>query len=684
MRFAISLLVFICIASMIGTVVVQDQPHNMYVDQFGPFWVAVFDRFSIWTIYNNWWFLLIMGFLVVSTTLCVIRHAPKMIKDMRSFREYIRGSSLRAFPHKVQIQNPHDTEYNAQQVQAWLKAHHYRFKVRHDENNSQLIAAKKGGSNRLGYIFGHLAIVVICIGGLMDSELPVRLQIWLADKMPFSTTGTIYLKEVPETGFLSDSTLSYRATAQLAEGERTNIAIKQMEPGTGLLQRFPFTLELEKFEIEYYPNGMPSNFESTVRVYDPDTQDSFTRRVVVNEPLRYKGVTVYQLAFDDGGSGLKLQAYPLQSTQAPFEVDSKVGTQSELTLGGQPVGVFFEELRLANIESLSDRPTTDMLDADDPALLDTGPGFDSPLSSFKQHVASVAGSAKDKNAANFHNFGPSVKYRVIGGDGQSLEVHSYMIPHQVGAKIPIFTTLINGGSTINSGAIMMPADERQSLNEFMRLHSALLQPDLVQQAVQRYIQRSWNDPQSEVAQMTAGAVATMLPRFASGGLEKVVEGLPEDQREHFLSLTIPMMQQTIIELRDLLREQAGEPIVQYNADTATREEEWNRLSFVALHNIGALGLPVMLKLNSFDYVPASVFQVSRSSGMYIVYAGSLFLVLGVFTMFYIRDRRIWIWIRPQQGGQGSALDAAMTSQRRNLDFNREFEKFKTSFQRLSS
>src|SRR5699024_1645822 len=112
-----------------------------------------------------------------------IRHAPKMIKDMRSFREYIRGSSLRAFPHKVQIQNPHDTEYNAQQVQAWLKAHHYRFKVRHDENNSQLIAAKKGGSNRLGYIFGHLAIVVICIGGLMDSELPVRLQIWLADKM---------------------------------------------------------------------------------------------------------------------------------------------------------------------------------------------------------------------------------------------------------------------------------------------------------------------------------------------------------------------------------------------------------------------------------------------------------------------------------------------------------------------
>lgn len=47
MRFAISLLVFICVASLIGTVLPQNQGTNTYVDQFGPFWFAVFDRFSI-------------------------------------------------------------------------------------------------------------------------------------------------------------------------------------------------------------------------------------------------------------------------------------------------------------------------------------------------------------------------------------------------------------------------------------------------------------------------------------------------------------------------------------------------------------------------------------------------------------------------------------------------------------
>jgi len=47
-----------------------------------------------------------MAFLVVSTSLCLIRNTPKMIKDMRSFRESVRVASLRAFHHKVEMQSP--------------------------------------------------------------------------------------------------------------------------------------------------------------------------------------------------------------------------------------------------------------------------------------------------------------------------------------------------------------------------------------------------------------------------------------------------------------------------------------------------------------------------------------------------------------------------------------------------
>ena len=83
----------------------------------------------------------------------------------------------------------------------------------------------------------------------------------------------------------------------------------------------------------------------------------------------------------------------------------------------------------------------------------------------------------------------------------------------------------------------------------------------------------------------------------------------------------------------------------------------------------------MLQLQSFDQVKASVFQVTRSPGKNIVYLGCLLLVLGVFAMLYVRERRLWVWIRSSETGQGHAL-MAMSTQRRSLDFDKEFERLK--------
>ena len=164
-----------------------------------------------------------------------------------------------------------------------------------------MLAAKKGSTNRLGYIFAHAAIVVICVGGILDSELPVRLQVWLADKTPI--TENMLIKDVPESGWLSMANPSYRANLLIPEGSQSSSAIVAVDDGV-LVQPMPFSLRLKQFDIEYYSTGMPSRFASHVEVSDPDTGDTFEQVIEVNEPLRYKGVTVYQSSFDDGGSGV--------------------------------------------------------------------------------------------------------------------------------------------------------------------------------------------------------------------------------------------------------------------------------------------------------------------------------------------------------------------------------------------
>ena len=86
MRFAISLLVILSIAAIIGTVLRQGDAMPNYVNQFGPFWYEIFRKLSLFTVYSSWWFLAILLVLIVSTGLCIVRNTPKMLRDMRSWR----------------------------------------------------------------------------------------------------------------------------------------------------------------------------------------------------------------------------------------------------------------------------------------------------------------------------------------------------------------------------------------------------------------------------------------------------------------------------------------------------------------------------------------------------------------------------------------------------------------------
>jgi cytochrome c biogenesis protein len=69
-------------------------------------------------------------------------------------------------------------------------------------------------------------------------------------------------------------------------------------------------------------------------------------------------------------------------------------------------------------------------------------------------------------------------------------------------------------------------------------------------------------------------------------------------------------------------------------------------------------------------VQASVFQLTRAPGKKVVYLGSLLLVLGIFSMFYVRERRLWFWLKDTD--RGTRVVMAMSSARKTLDFEKEF------------
>ncbi|MNJ99675.1 Cytochrome c biogenesis protein CcsB [compost metagenome] len=666
MRFAISLLTLISIASIIGTVLKQNEPMTNYVNQFGPFWFEVFSKLNLYAVYSTWWFLVIMGFLVVSTSLCLLRNAPKMLKDMRSWRENVREQSLRNFHHKAEWRVDISRAALTAQTLARVTANGYKTKVVEKEN-ATLIAAKQGAANKWGYIFAHASIVIICLGGLLDSDLPIRIQKLLFNKTPFAGNGII--AQIPEQHRLGLGNPTFRGNTLIPEGSSSSTAIISQQDGV-LIQDLPFTIQLKRFIIDYYSTGMPKLFASEVVVTDHENGKVFPATIKVNEPLIYRGVAVYQSSFEDGGSKLKVTGYPMQgAAHAAFSLQGEVGNSTPLAAAGKNADytVEWSGFRAFNVENMAKN-------GQDVRAVNPNQGLSS---NFDKHLGSAAKSANNKD---LKNVGPSVQYKLRDRNGQAREYHNYMQPVLVDGAY-VFLAGMRESPADQFRFLRIPADDNDTVDEWMRLRAAILNPQLRELAAQRYAQRALPEARDGVSALRAQLQASALKGltiFAGDGqdagyiaVSKFLERIPAQDQEKAADIFMKIMNGSMWDLWQIAREKEGLKPVELDE----KHGRFLQLATNAISDAFFYGAPVYLQLQGFDEVKASVLQVTRSPGKNIVYFGCLLLVLGVFSMFYIRERRVWIWIKAEDDGGAHAI-MAMSSQRKTLDFEKEFEVFK--------
>ncbi|WP_082693258.1 cytochrome c biogenesis protein ResB [Aquitalea magnusonii] len=133
MRFAIGLLTILAIASIIGTVLKQNEPYPNYAFEFGQYWFAVFEQLGLYDVYHSGWFLTILAFLVLSTTLCILRNGPGFIKDMKAYREKASDNSLAAIRHSVEL--PAD-KVDPDALRAYLRGQGWRWREHQREDGN--------------------------------------------------------------------------------------------------------------------------------------------------------------------------------------------------------------------------------------------------------------------------------------------------------------------------------------------------------------------------------------------------------------------------------------------------------------------------------------------------------------------------------------------------------------------
>lgn len=695
MRFAISLLTLICIASAIGTVVRQNEPWVNYVNQFGPFWAGLFEPLGLFQIYNAPWFIAVMAFLVTSTSLCVYRNTPKMIKEMRVFRENMRENSLKAFAHRWEGEFSNSSSELPTTITEWLKHKGYKVKLS-ERANGTMVAAKAGSANRFGYIAAHVSIVVICVGGLLDSGVPMKIAIWATGKQPVD--GSTISDGIPAQSRFSTANPSYRANLLLPEGQTSKVAVLNTDKGL-LVQDLPFELTLKQFRIDFYSTGMPKLFASDVEVFDPENGNRFQKTIEVNKPLIYKGVTVFQSSFDDGGTRVVMKGIPLNgSTHQPFELTGEVGGVSPLVGNTASrtakYNVEFTGFKSINVESM---PSREAQEAAAGTPSGAGPDGKPQMDVFKSNLANVIGpGVKDDKDKKFTNIGPSITYKLRDEAGQAREFQNYMLPIDVdGGRY--FLAGVRDTPADSFKYLRLPVDEKGELDGFMRFRAALQNAEMRNKAALRFAERAFGGNSSAanpdlvkpLGESAIRAMATFagdptgtdsaagpdVPTRATQatGLQAIAafidSTVPEKDRQQATDVVIRILQGSMWELYQMSRVAAGLP-------EALPDEFHGRFvqdSQIALSDLSLYGAPVMLQLDQFEEVKASVFQVAKAPGQWVVYLGCLFLVIGVFSMFYIRERRVFFWVTPQSSG--SKVWMGFSTTRQTLDFEKEYQQF---------
>ena len=645
MRFAVALLSLLGIASIIGTVLQQGQPLANYLVKFGPFWTEIFGFLGLFDVYASGWFVLIMLFLVLSVSLCLWRNIPPFMREMKSYRLKASRQSLAAMRHSTLLEGGGITPEVAQR---YLAVQGFSSKTAVRDDGSVLVAAKKGAMNKWGYIFAHAAIVVICLGGLIDSNLLLKAGMLAGKIVPDNEA--MFANDFKPESTLGAGNISFRGNVNIIEGQSADVVFLNADKGM-LVQDLPFSVELKKFHIDFYNTGMPKDFASDLVVTDKESGKKIEQTIRVNHPLTLHGITIYQASFADGGSDLKFKAWNLAGNQRkPAQMDAVSMREFPLDMGGKKYRLEFDQFTAMNVEDMSTPP--------------------------EKRVQSLQNTLNDVRAVRqekkFTNIGPSIIYRLRDDAGQAVEYKNYMLPMKQEEDY-FFITGTREGLEQQYRWLRLPADGEAKIDTFMALREALNDEDFRRQAVAKATAATPEHLRGQFNQ----AVENTLGLFAKGGYialnDFIANNIPQAEQEKMQDYFYQILYGAMNTLLD-------ETIRRDGLSAWPQSDARNRFlinSLDAYTGLTVYPAPVLLQLEGYKEVRSSGLQMTRSPGASLVYIGSVLLVLGTVFMFYIREKRAWLLF------DGGKVRFAMSSSRNERDLDNVFPDLCLRLQQLA-
>lgn len=257
LRLAIALLLIIALFSVTGTVIEQGQSPAFYQANY-PEHPALFG-FLTWKViqvvgldhvYRTWWFLSLLVLFGTSLTACTFTRQFPALKAAQRWKYYEEPRQFQKLALSAELETG-----SVGSLSELLQNRRYKIFQEKDD----ILYARKGIVGRIGPIIVHIGIVTILLGGIWGAM----------------------------TGFVAQEMVPSGDTFQVR-----NI----IDAGPLAAAQFPrdWSVKVNSFSIDYTPKGGIDQFYSDMSVLNSEGKEVDHKKIFVNQPLRYHGVTFYQ------------------------------------------------------------------------------------------------------------------------------------------------------------------------------------------------------------------------------------------------------------------------------------------------------------------------------------------------------------------------------------------------------
>jgi cytochrome c biogenesis protein len=264
LKLTLFLLISLALTSIIGTVLPQGQLPPEYVAQISPTKLQIYSKMGFFDMYHSWWFIALLYIFSLNLVSCSIKRLPHVFKFISEPNLTLGESTRNSFSLKKEITFSGAVDKARERLTEFLGSE-FSAPVVTELNGEYHLFAQQNAWCRLGVYVVHFSILVIFVGAIIGS--------------------------------LS----GYKAFVNIVEGTKIN----SVEARNGQQIPLGFEVVCEKFGVEFYKTGAPKEFRSTLTVLENGQPvPGYTQvKVIVNDPLTYKGITFYQSSYGQANEG---------------------------------------------------------------------------------------------------------------------------------------------------------------------------------------------------------------------------------------------------------------------------------------------------------------------------------------------------------------------------------------------